>query len=869
MINLSEVDIVKFMERWPQLKTQEELKEQLDEAEKTIKTKLEPADFDKTLSLEEVKQKYPERYSVYLRLLRTKKSGNEIDVADLKSMSEWISGLNNLDDYIENHKINENERILRSKQFTIFEDIRTSLEQGRKEGYIKLPTGVGKTVLFSQVLQALKLKSLVVVPSKILVNQTGQKIEEFTDIEFGKYYQEAKDLSKNVTITTYSSLVLATESGSLTPKDFEVLILDEAHKALGPKTMGIVDKFDCVKLGFTATPEYSKKKHVEKILENKIHDMTIVEAVREGLISRFKSVFAFTETDISNVPIAENGEYDEKILEKTINTTARNLSAVQLYKEMFPGQSAIAYCTGVRHANDLAGLLNEKEVKSAVISGKTSPQERKELLGKFKNGEIQVLCNAKLLIEGFDEPRANVAINLHPTFSMVDAEQRAGRVLRLDKDNPDKWGYIVDFIDKNSQKDAITFPEIAMLSEAQYRVPPEFFDKETRDKIAGEEGVAQLPHPVIEGLKVIVDAKEILSISKQFLENRVEIDMAPAGWLNANEIAKKFGFNHGRVKSKVTEIKNDHVNWFVDHKAPTGKIFEYISPQAIELIVDAILKDRQHLDVIDVAPAGWLTFKMLTRKGKASYETVEKELLKYKVSHAHWIKMYKTPSHKVLEHYSPELSNMIIEEINKNRAEEGWSTATALRDVFHVSEITIKKFFEQYKSSHSQWFKSFKNGDYYHPDLVLLAQKHFPAFEIEHAPDGWMSASHMVTQYGYTYETVKNRAEQYRSENPGWFKKSKTRTKVVESFHPDLVKKIRDWCEERKSTPHAPDGWMNSYALALEFKRDTLKVKSIAEPYRRNCPDWFKKFKAGKSMISEFYHPELVQKIREDFKKSR
>ncbi len=541
------------MESWPTQKPKGEIKEQVKEVNKALDVCVSPPSLKKgflQLSIEEIKEKYPERYSAYLKILRSEKNNQNINEVELSNIQEWISALNNLDNYISTHQNKRETRILREKQFTVFEDIRNSFEQGKKEGYIKLPTGVGKTILFSQVVESLGMKTLICVPSKILIGQTGEKLEEFTDLEFGKYYQEEKDFSKDVTIITYASLIRGIENGTINPKDYGVLILDEAHKALGEKTSDAINKFDCIKLGFTATPKYTNEKHVRNILEHEIHSMSISEGIKSGLINRFKSIFAHTEADLSNVKIV-NGEYDQEELEKAINTQSRNISAVQLYKEMFNGQSALTYCSSVAHAQDMTDLFNKHGVSAAVINGETTQDERDDIISKYHTGEIKMLCSVKVLIEGFDEPHASIALNLHPTLSKVDAEQRSGRVLRLDKDNPDKWAYVVDFIDKNARRPQVTFPQIADASELDVDIKS---SEKPRGREGGGRDKAKLNIPQIQGLKIIIDSEEIMQMTREslLLEQVFERKKWTYDSLRADVLAKWIK-SSGDYKEKVAE----------------------------------------------------------------------------------------------------------------------------------------------------------------------------------------------------------------------------------------------------------------------------------------------------------------------------
>jgi superfamily II DNA or RNA helicase len=171
--------------------------------------------------------------------------------------------------------------------------------------------------------------------------------------------------------------------------------------------------------------------------------------------------------DLSKVKIFGN-EYDQRDLERAVNIESRNTAAVDLYQQLFFGQLGVSYCISVNHATTLAKAFNERGINAAVISGRQKKKEQREILKKFKKGDLLMLCNAIILTEGFDEPKANVCLNLSPTLSPVKAEQRAGRVLRLAPDNPDKYAYVVDFLDQSHdrKRQPITFAEIIQGAEA-------------------------------------------------------------------------------------------------------------------------------------------------------------------------------------------------------------------------------------------------------------------------------------------------------------------------------------------------------------------------------------------------------------------
>ncbi|MEK7644010.1 MAG: DEAD/DEAH box helicase, partial [Patescibacteria group bacterium] len=415
------------------------------------------------MSLDEIKQKYARRYEMYLKLVRelrhtvAEDEDSEdlitLDKEDLVEMRKWLIALNSLDTYIQNHREGNGERTLRGKQVNVFEDLRNFLEAGGKNGYVKLPTGFGKTVLFIEFIEALNLRSLIVVPTKLLISQTEVKLKKFApDLEAGKVYQKAKEFGRQVTIITYDSLMSKLKDGSLNPNDYDCVILDEVHQALGEQSRKAIEQFTGgIKIGFTATPDFSAEKGVKDLLGIEIHRMSIREGVESGHLCSFANRLVRTEADISNVK-TRGKELDEAQLAEAVDIASRNEMAIRIYKERFDGELAVAYCVGVRHAKKLAELFCQVGVAATVIHGKMNDKERESIIEQYDNGEIKVLCNADLLVEGFDEPRASVCFNLRPVKSGVMAEQRGGRVMRLDETNPNKLAYIFDFVDKGTDE---------------------------------------------------------------------------------------------------------------------------------------------------------------------------------------------------------------------------------------------------------------------------------------------------------------------------------------------------------------------------------------------------------------------------------
>lgn len=543
--------------------------------------------------------------------------------------------VSSLDKYILDHYGKPSRRTLRERQITVVEDLRDTLREGQTEGYVTIPTGVGKTVLFTEVTEALNeqeiLETMIVVPTKILVDQTAERFHQFApDLQVGKLYSNDHDITRPVTITTYASLVRHIQDGTLDARLYKLLVLDEVHRSLSGKRIQAVAQFTgSIKLGFTATPMYSEDRQVANLLNTEIHRMSIREAVEENLLSPFSAIIAETEVDLSNITIKSTGDYDDKELEDAINISSRNQAAVDLYNKLFQGQTAVAYCTSVKHAQDLARIFNENGVSADFVSGYQDKKEQANVLRRYHEGKIKVLCNADILIEGFDEPRVSVCFNVRPTHSLVVAQQRAGRVLRLDPDNPNKHATVVDFLDKTGdpRKLPVTFAEVA---EAAFITTKRLGGKTVDLSIPkaptpeGRIDTGIVPNEdVIEisGLKVIVNPREVMNIvkeiqEKEYLETQ-ETDLP----LTYDSLTKQLIGDWVKVsliaQQVKTELEREHPEYFARRlNKPSRKtpIIDVVTIEGKQAFIEAMLLRNIRQQEINIQPLQ-ITDLPLTREG--------------------------------------------------------------------------------------------------------------------------------------------------------------------------------------------------------------------------------------------------------------
>lgn len=711
-----------------------------------------------------------------------------------------------LDKYILEHYGRPTRRTLRERQITVFEDLRNTLKEGTTEGYVVLPTGVGKTVLFTEFSEAINqqeiLQTMIVVPTQVLVDQTEKRFKQFApELDVGKLYTYAHDITKPITITTYASLVRHIANGTLDPTLTKLLVLDEVHRSLSRKRIQAVAQFtDAIKLGFTATPMYSEERQVANLLNTEIHRMSIKEAVEEDLLSPFSAIIAQTEVDLTDISVKSNGDYDDKELEEAINIESRNQAALDLYLELFQGQTAVAYCISVKHAQNLARIFHENGVPAAYVSGYQDKKEQAEILRRYHEGEIKVLCNADLLIEGFDEPRASVCLNVRPTRSLVVAQQRAGRVLRLDPDNPNKHATVVDFLDKTEdpRKLPVTFAEVA---EAAFIVKKRL-DRDTTTGPSmpkappgsGDIGIGPDEDIItISGLKVIVNPQEIMRVVKERQDKIYTIP--PEGWLNAEDLTKLRNKKPESFKLHAERFRGTNPEWFGLFKGLEGHITEYYSSE--------LSSELLNLEGGSLVPEeGWKSIMEIVELTSRDYATVTARI-KSLGEIDDQTSIYLSPTTlRPTVYYHPDLVAKLQEELTSiTIAPPDWLTLSRLAKNIKRSLPKVREIAEELRNEYPEWFQLFrdqssKNIEHIHPELILEIKKRMN--NIEFAPDGWETAGGLGKKLGKNNaDPIRRRAEKHREEHPEWFKQYTIRKQGNvpgenrEHLSPKLVEQIK------------------------------------------------------------------------------
>ncbi len=314
---------------------------------------------------------------------------------------------------------------LRPYQQQLVTDIRLQYQLGHKAVLAVLPTGGGKTVCFSYIAQAAAKKGnrvLVLVHRAELLDQASRSMPVPHGIIAAN---RGMDLSHAVQVASVQTVARRLH---LLPRDFfQLLVVDEAHHTSAGTWARVIKHFSQAKLlGVTATPIRGDGRGLGEHYQSMVQGPTAQQLTDDGYLAPAK-VLAPPGFDSAGLR-KRMGDFDTKQAEQRVGTIMGD--CVGHYRKHLSGQTAIAFCCSVAHAEAVAHLFNSNGVSAASIDGSMDTANRRQLLADLAIGRIKVLTSCALIGEGVDVPSVGGCILLRPTASVGLHLQMIGRCLR-------------------------------------------------------------------------------------------------------------------------------------------------------------------------------------------------------------------------------------------------------------------------------------------------------------------------------------------------------------------------------------------------------------------------------------------------------
>ncbi len=336
-------------------------------------------------------------------------------------------------------------------------------KRAQRRGVVVLPTGAGKTFVATMAISNASRSTLVVVPTLDLLHQWYDLLSACFDTPIGSIGGGNYDVQE-ITVTTYDSAYLHVERLG---GRFGLVIFDECHHLPGPSyaesaRMSIAP----FRLGLTATPERADGR--DGLLDDLIGPQVYRKDIRD-MAGEFLAPYRTERLRIA-LTASEREEYDSfrgiyrsyvtshglrvgspggwkrflveasrteegrqayhawRKQKEVIRTASAKLKTVRLKLREHRGERVLVF------TEDNATVYRlSRALLIPSITHKTKAKERRAILLSFNEGRTKALVTSKVLNEGVNIPKAQVAIVLSGSGSVREHVQRLGRILRPDE----------------------------------------------------------------------------------------------------------------------------------------------------------------------------------------------------------------------------------------------------------------------------------------------------------------------------------------------------------------------------------------------------------------------------------------------------
>lgn len=292
---------------------------------------------------------------------------------------------------------------------------------------LTLPTGGGKTRVFSQLAHdLLPQRTLILAHREELIDQAIEKLYTATGVIADKE-MAAHEASESSPVVVASIQTMMRRKARWNPEHFSLVVADEAHHSVSASWRGVIDYFKTAKLlGVTATPDRTDNKNLGVLYEHVAHEVGLYELIHQGYLAPITVKSIPIKIDLNKVRITK-GDYDANDLDSVLIPHMDEIAAS--IRQHAPTRKILVFLPLIATSKTFTAVLQRHGFNARHIDGQS--EDRKQILADFRDNKFQILCNAMVLLEGYDEPSIDSILFLRPTKSRPMYAQAVGRGTRI------------------------------------------------------------------------------------------------------------------------------------------------------------------------------------------------------------------------------------------------------------------------------------------------------------------------------------------------------------------------------------------------------------------------------------------------------
>lgn len=512
-----------------------------------------------------------------------------------------------------------------SMQDKALEKIKKVIDAGESRAVVVSATGTGKTILSALAARQFDPKKLLFIVHREqildkaikeyqrvfadLKNQNEQQLEE----KFGKFVGAVRQIDRKYVFATVQSLSREDTLARIDPTTFDLIIIDEVHRAGAQTYQRIINHFKPqFLLGLTATPERTDTFNIFELFDYNVpYEIRLNDALEANMLVPFSYFGVHDYTDDHGNTVDDTSDLTKLVADERVKHLLSMLEAYSHPRDV----RGLMFCSTKKEANELSvrlngAVVNGRALRAYALTADDSIETREAVVRQLENGELDYILTVDIFNEGIDIPTINQVVMLRQTQSAIIFTQQLGRGLRKAKGKDHLR--VIDFIGNYKNNFLIPISLFGGGGRSKEALRREMMDAQERGSIAGLSSISFdeiARERVLRSLaKAKLDSMANLKSAYQEVEDRLgrrqpmRLDFATADKVHPVVIAtsqKKnyWDFQHAikKISQKPSESQSAYLN-LLDNEFLNGK-----RPHELLLLRELLL--RHSVSIADLQNA--------------------------------------------------------------------------------------------------------------------------------------------------------------------------------------------------------------------------------------------------------------------------
>lgn len=337
-----------------------------------------------------------------------------------------------------------------SMQRAFVENLLRIAGSGERRALLISATGTGKTYAAAFAVRELKPRRMLFVVHREQIARQAmasfRRVLGEDELTYGLLGGGQNEAGADCVFATMQTLARERVLGALDPKAFDVIIIDEVHRAAAESYKKIMAHFEPkLWFGMTASPDRPDGADIYALFDHNIaYEIRLSTALEEDLLCPFH-YFGVKDVTVGGMMLEDLSDFRLLTAEERVSNI---LDRAQYFGWSGPRVKGLVFCSRKEECAELSRLFNERGLMTVVLTGNDEQSLREEAIYRLSHGvgdnRLDYIFTVDIFAEGVDIPEVNQVIMLRPTQSAIVFVQQLGRGLRK---APDKeFVVILDFI---------------------------------------------------------------------------------------------------------------------------------------------------------------------------------------------------------------------------------------------------------------------------------------------------------------------------------------------------------------------------------------------------------------------------------------